>query len=275
MHAHTTEPRRVIVNDTKAPLRSAYYWTFGAAADGVTMTLHLTLLMAELLIARLRTQPPRTAPGLPAFIYPEDALSCGWGFGPVMDSIPSPHVDWVAFTLTLPRSKEWDELNAVAGTIAAVSKVMHWNCIEAWSEADVHHPVQLMFIQGMHPADGGAAPLEVRILGQFQRWLEAEGDNAEIILVEAMRAARAWIRSEPCDPTDILRCRLTEGGVIDLIQVPGKAASLVLGDSNDNSAAGEGYNLEPCNVDGPLQQLTLLSGLFALWGRAHNELYGH
>lgn len=252
----------------KLPKRDIIPACYDLTLEGTTLLFHVHPRGAEVLKQVLNGPVPlvsvlREELSLPKFIPPTEEQ---WGFGKILTCRQSALSGWILYQCPLPvvlgpqigDEANWQEAFAVSATLQVLFRALVLEVLEG--ERDSLLP-QLLFIDGM-VARGGmhGGSLHATLCPPLCTWLSQQEDNSECPeIVEAMK--RVFEHMSGREESEF-RAWLRQPKWINL-SCPGDACGLDPDGYNDLSLE-RGYTLSPHNVDTPIQQFTLLSGLAVL-----------
>jgi hypothetical protein len=197
---------------------------------------------------------------LPQFIEPKERT---WGFGETIVRHNQSETDWITWICKLPAALDggvnWAGAYAVSATLNALFLALSL----AEDESDCPKP-QLLLVDNMSTRRkmyGGA--LSVIISPALCLWLSRQEDGSQQPdIVSAMKTAFQQMRGEVSE-FDRFSAWCRQPKWINL-SCPGDACGLDPENYYDNSLE-KGYCLFPHNTDSPVQQLTFLAGIAALY----------
>lgn len=194
-----------------------------------------------------------------------------WGFGPVLsEQEDKENSGWLIYTCSLPAYKkaegiDWDSLYETSATL----EVLFRNLLIAENQTDSLSPqmIEINLITGKKSSYGGTLSAIVR--PALAKWLNINVDTKKgPVIAQVMKDAYFRMFDTDKELFDHnFRVSIRDPKWIN-ITCPGNACGL---DQEFPASSGldVGYELQPHNVDGPVQQLTLLSGLAKLDNLAH------
>lgn len=163
------------------------------------------------------------------------------------------------------KNMDWTTPRSISATLTLMTISM-W-IVESTGSED--KPQLMMFKVGCHPGSDGS-PVYAAFSSQLVGWLSLQERGSITEMAEAMKSV--WHHMFPFDTGLMFRMEANidgEGGWLN-INVPGNSSGL--NPDSGSIRVGEGYCLRPHNVDNPMQQLTLLTGLAALEGLARKDI---
>jgi hypothetical protein len=274
-----------------------YRLDFQSSTDGMKFVLEVKADAAEIVLASLSNlrRAATTAPGMPTFIPPDQSF-IGWGYDPVVvETTNSKNDDWRIFEIDIPRgirvpldyiaedcnitemertTVSGETLMAakcISGTLALLFNALYFDCEDVTGESK-EPPSQGFLIEGLGHAgmtDGeqGRCGVSVMLDPSVTQWLQSlsqAGDKPREMLEREARQAitslYSWLAGYKAT-TDRTHwsCAvvITDNGHLQM-RTEGDATTL---DSNGKQV----QRLTPHNVDGAIQQLSLLAGIAAIW----------
>lgn len=209
---------------------------------------------------------------LPDFILPTEGK---WGFGEILSIQQGITPDWITWKCPLPiilgpesgPRGNWQGAFAVSATLQVL-----FTALAIADEETDSSLQQLLVVDGWLTRSGmNGGSLIVIVCPPLCSWLSQQEDNSTSPeICAAMKRTDEHMRGQKWSFGDSdFRAWFRQPKWINL-DCPGEACGL---DPVDyyNLSLERGYDLAPHNVDSPLQQLTLLSGLAALCQLARGE----
>lgn len=190
-----------------------------------------------------------------------------WGFGPIFRAGQEKD-RWKTFTCPLTETNH--------RAISASFNVLFIALSLFRKELEATSGLQLLAVDGMgaSKAQLGGWGLSACIAPGLYGWIEKQAScPGESVVVRAMRKAHAQLYGSSSINffERDFRIDVERSPFIDLV-LPGNACWLNA-DRRDLQTAREGYYIGPHNVDHPIQQLSFLAGLAAMYQAAREEGY--
>lgn len=191
-----------------------------------------------------------------------------WGFGEVMLYSPSERPEWVTWNCELPKKQktqdniDWTKLFAVSATLKLLSRI-----IAAANKDKGDTRPQLFELMMTTERDLNGGSLSVKLARAFIPWISSQVEREHHPRVEPpMRNAYEYMTGSNTLDRFRFNAWFRPPKWVNL-SVSGNACGL---DPEDYSKRepGSGYELLSHNVDGPVQQLSLLMGIAAMHDEA-------
>lgn len=198
---------------------------------------------------------------LPEFIPPRGSEA--WGFGEVLQSLPDTIKDWVTLRCNLPPvSKIEDWINIYALSASLNTLFFSLNNMTQATTAESFQLLHTNLITGM--GDYGCS-IRVNIAKAMILYLASKGSLRDIKTEEVMRRSYEVMVGSRMARTSSFYVRFEEPY---LVRFMSGSASGLNPEMFTNFRSGKGYELVPDNIDGPIQQMTLLMGVAAMYDEA-------
>ena len=215
--------------------------------------------------------------GIPSFIKPSSEHE--WGFGPVFKETQSPNPEWVIYSADYPHIFKKDRFSADKA-IALSQSLSTLFTFVGFSENTSSSPVEQQMDVDLgidRSATFHGAPIGAEVYESLVKWMRANlDDDTAIQIRKSMQRGYQNMWNDHDFTPDFSDFRLFWNQPKWLfLAVPGDAADLGphmyhIFDESENET---GYRMGPHNIDGPHQQLSLLSGLAKLDELATNGYY--
>lgn len=251
------------------------WYELAATGESIEIRVHsLALDSAKERLVASRFRDPPSELQLPPFI---ELTEDSWGFGKVI-SFVSREDGWTTFRCPLPiifRKKSPDPDWPSAYVVCATLQVL-FSALNGFEEQTNSPNRQLLTITavGMLVGRSGGWGLDVKMSPTLCSWLAKKAGSSEMRPIEEvadiMKKAHQHMYRQgdfPVGEHSFMAYVRTPKALH--LACPGNACGL---DPEDFGGSPEkGYELTPHNMDGPLQQLTLLSGVAAVYDLARKE----
>lgn len=239
---------------------------------------NISLSVHKQAIPQLIEQLPRVAKGYPeklelhkAFTPPNSQRE--WGFGPVLsEREDKENPDWLIYSCSLPAYKkddgiDWESLCETSATL----EVLLRNLFVTENRTDSKSPQMMEVHLFSSKKPSHSSTLNAIVRPSLAKWLNTNVNTGKgPVIAQAMKEAYFRMFEVERDLFDHnFRVMIRDPKWIN-ITCPGDACGLDPESYNDLDL-DVGYELQPHNVDGPVQQLTLLSGLAKLDNLAHTD----
>jgi len=192
-----------------------------------------------------------------------------WGFGPVIAESQHPELsDWLIYQCNLPaylKNKEidWNSIFEVAAPLSMIFRQL--STLQLATDSGFPQMTEIR----LDSSRSNENPIFVDVRPALSKWIHNNiGRGQEPVIAKVMQNTYVYMHGSQYVHDYNFNVWFRQPHRIDL-QCPGNACSLNPSATYYSDRIGEAFELTPHNVDDPIQQLTLLSGLAKIDKLAH------